>query len=104
MANIANKGDTIKTYLNFQVDGTQVTEGMLDEIEYTLGSKSYYLSTGDIQWDDNASMYAVFIPQADTFNLKSTTMYQLRVRMGEDVGSTDVMEADMGDVLSRKVI
>lgn len=104
MANLANKGDTINIYLNYTLDGNPILEGDLDEIEFTIGSNRYTLTGGDIVWDDNASLYMVKMPQQDTFNLKSTTRYQLRVRQGDDVGSTDVEEADLGDVLSKVVI
>lgn len=104
MANLANKGDTINIYLNYTLDGDPITEGSLDEIEFTIGSHRYTLTGGEIVWDDNASLYMVKMPQEDTFSLKSTTRYQLRVRQGDDVGSTDVEEADLGDVLSKVVI
>lgn len=99
---IANKGDTINIYLNYTLNGQPIAEGDLDEIEFTIGSHRYTLTGGDIVWDGN--LYMVKMPQADTFDLKSTTMYQLRVRSGSDVGSTEVKESELGDVLSKVVI
>lgn len=101
---IANKGDTINIYLNYTLDGSPILEGDLDEIEFTMGSHRYTLTEGDIVWDDNAQLYMVKMPQEDTFDLKSTTRYQLRVRKDNDVGSTDVEESELGDVLSKVVI
>lgn len=101
---IANKGDTINIYLNYTLDGNPILEGDLDEIEFTMGSHRYTLTDGDIVWDDNAQLYMVKMPQEDTFDLKSTTRYQLRVRKDNDVGSTDVEESELGDVLSKVVI
>lgn len=104
MANLANRGDTIKIYLNYTLNGNAIQEGDLDEIEFTIGSHRYTLTNGDITWDNNAGYYAVNIPQQDTFDMKLSTRYQLRVRQGNDVGSTDVTDADMGEVLSSTVI
>ena len=101
---IANKGDTINIYLNYTLYGNPILEGDLDEIEFTMGSHRYTLTDGDIVWDDNAQLYMVKMSQEDTFDLKSTTRYQLRVRSGNDVGSTDVEESELGDVLSKVVI
>jgi hypothetical protein len=101
---IANKGDTINIYLNYTLDGNPILEGDLDEIEFTMGSHRYTLTDGDIVWDDNAQLYMIKMPQEDTFDLKSTTRYQLRVRKDNDVGSTDVEESELGDVLSKVVI
>ena len=48
MANLANKGDTINIYLNYTLDGDPITEGSLDEIEFTIGSHRYTLTGGEI--------------------------------------------------------
>ena len=104
MANIANKGDTIDILLNYTVDGETITEGYLDEIEFTIGSHQYTISNGGVVWDANAQMYKVKLHQDETFDLKQTTRWQLRVRKGTDVCSTDVAEVDLGEVLSRTVI
>ncbi len=101
---LCRRGDTVDITLNFAVDGQTVTEGMLDEIQYTLGEKDYLLSRGEVYWDDNSGMYHVFIPQADTFALKLTTIQQIRIRMGTTVGSTDQLEVEIGDTKTRRVI
>ena len=101
---IANKGDTIDVLLNYTIDGNPIMEGDLDEIEFMMGTHRYTLSGGQIVWDSNTSLYKILIPQEDSFDLKSVTRYQLRIKQGVRVKSTDVEEAELGEVISRSVL
>lgn len=43
-----NAGDTLTLYLDYTVDGEQITEGQFDEIEVSIGSKRYLLTDNEI--------------------------------------------------------
>lgn len=101
---MANKGDTIRIILDYTVNGQAISEGEFDEIEFTLGKKQYTLTKHDIVWDSEIEKYVVFASQSDTFAFGVNVPYQLRVRKGIDVGSTNINNMLIGPVISNTII
>ena len=99
-----NSGDTIKIVLDYTIDGAPIREGDVDELEFTLGTKRYTLSNNDISWDNSLSAYTVFISQQDSLKLSKRPMYQLRIKIGEDVISSQRNVLILGDSLSKEVL
>lgn len=105
-----NKGDTMDLVLDYQFDGRDITEGQFDEIEFQIDSqkspkgKKFLLSLGQIYWDENEACYCVRLGQADTFDLPYRFKYQARFLSGEDVYSSDIRYAMLGDTLSTKIL
>lgn len=97
-----NKGDAFLFDLDFTVNGIPLAEGEWDEIEFSLGKKSYYLSEGDIFM--NGGVYSVFISQEDSFAFSFTNYYQIRAKKGDNVYSTKVSRLKVGRVLSNTVL
>jgi len=112
-----NRGDTVALMLNYQINGTPLTEDGYQEIELQINnetaSKSIkkLLSQGDIVWETltysggTFTGYVVHLDQNETFLLRSgESQVQLRVKKDGEVGSSDMSEFDLGDVLSQKVL
>ena len=99
-----NQGDTGYIILDYTVDDAPITEGQFDEIEFYLGNNRYLLSAGDIEWNPDLAKYCVFINQSDTLKINSPMSYQLRLRQGRDVISTDIKKKTIGASISKKVI
>lgn len=99
-----NKGDTLQIILDYMIDGTPIEEMDLDEIEFTIGAKSFKLTDDDITVDEGTGKYVLQLDQEDTFSLGGTADYQVRFRKGEKVTSTDIAEIKFGRSLSTEVI
>lgn len=99
-----NQGDTGYIELAYTINGEPITEGQFDEIEFYLGKSRYLLSEGDIVWDEDLGSYCVFINQDDTLRLKSPMSYQLRLRHGRDVISTNIERRAIGLSISKEII
>jgi len=116
-----NRGDTVSLMLDYQLNGESLVEGAYDEIELQINnqnsSKSIKkrLSEGTIQWKTinynlNGSIesytgYVAELSQEETFKLSAgQSTVQLRVRIGNQVGSSDTTTFTLGAVLSSTVI
>ena len=97
-----NKGDALLIELDYTVNGEALQEGEWDDIEFSLNSKSYSLSNGDIYWDGEA--YVCYLSEADTFDLRFTNIYQLRLAKDGYVISSPITTWRVGGVLSKKYI
>lgn len=97
-----NKGDALLIELDYTVNGEALQEGEWDDIEFSLNSKSYSLSNGDIYWDGEA--YVCYLSEADTFDLRFTNIYQLRLAKDGYVISSPITQWRVGGVLSKKYI
>lgn len=97
-----NKGDALLIELDYTVNGEALKEGEWDDIEFALNSKSYSLSNGDIYWDGEA--YVCYLSEADTFDLRFTNIYQLRLAKDGYVISSPITQWRVGGVLSKKYI
>ena len=97
-----NKGDALLIELDYTVNGEALQEGEWDDIEFSLNNKSYSLSNGDIYWDGEA--YVCYLSEADTFDLRFTNIYQLRLAKDGYVISSPITTWRVGGVLSKKYI
>jgi len=97
-----NKGDALLIELDYTVNGEALQEGEWDDIEFALNDKSYSLSDGDIYWDGEA--YVCYLSEADTFDLRFTNIYQLRLAKDGYVISSPITQWRVGGVLSKKYI
>ena len=99
-----NEGDTLKIILNYTINGVPIEDLDLNEIEVTIGRKSYYLTEGDIVMDTDLHKYKLSLAQEDTFEMGGTTDFQVRFKKDEDVTSTKTDTIIIGRSLSREVI
>ena len=105
MANIKIRyGNTADIVLLYLVNGQSITEGMCDEMEFYFGGNRYTLTGGEITWSLTDNAYMVSLTQEETFALPSICKYQLRVKIGEKVGGSDVEEIKIGDTISKEVL
>lgn len=120
--NIFNKGDTACLLLNYEVNGSPLTEGAYQEIEFQINPQKHFnsvkklLSKGEIVWatveyeDDEQTTqtftgYVTYLSQDDTFKIgEGDAKVQLRIKMNNEVGSSDLTEITLGNVLSKEVI
>lgn len=116
-----NRGDTVSLMLNYQINGSDLVEGAYDEIELQINNESSSksikkkLSDGGIVWktitytsggtEDTFTGYVVELTQSETFKLSAgQSTVQLRIRIGDKVGSSDNAVFTLGSVLSSTVI
>lgn len=116
-----NRGDTVSMMLDYQLNGESLVEDAYDEIELQINNESSSkaikkrLSDGSIQWKTitynlNGSIesftgYVTELTQEETFKLSAgQSTVQLRVRIGNQVGSSDTSTFSLGAVLSSTVI
>lgn len=99
-----NKGDTLYLELDFTVDEQPLQEGEWDEIEFYIGTNRYLLSEDTIVWDDELGKYCVWVDQSPSFKLDKNTRYQIRLRKGRDVISSNIKKFSVKDSISTKVI
>lgn len=97
-----NRGDTLDIVLAYTVDGEPIQEGDFDEIEFSLGSKRYTLTDGDITWDEGEG-YIISIGQEDTLDM-GRAEYQVRFKKGSKVISSSVNTLILGKSISKTVI
>lgn len=116
-----NKGDTACLILNYQLNGNPLEEGAYDEIEFQinpqndLNSIKKLLSNGDIEWNSveyteggetkTFTGYVTYLSQEETFKLRiGNSPCQIRILIGDEVGSSEISDLSLGRVLSRKVL
>lgn len=97
-----NRGDTLDIVLAYTVDGEPIQEGDFDEIEFSIGSKRYTLTDGDITWDEGEG-YIISIGQEDTLDM-GRAEYQVRFKKGSKVISSSVNTLILGKSISKTVI
>ena len=116
-----NEGDTGYLMLTYKLNGQDLQENAYQEMEFQINPQSEYnsikklLSKGDITWEameyqDGTQTktfigYVVHLNQEETFRLQKGTSYcQLRIMVGDEVGSSNISEITMGDALSTQVL
>ena len=112
-----NRGDTIDLMLNYQLNGEDLKEGAYDEIELQINNESSskaikkLLSNGGIVWKtvtyDGGTFtgYVVELDQNETFSLNAgPSTVQLRIKMNNEVGSSENSTFTLGNVLSKKIL
>ena len=116
-----NRGDTVSLMLDYQVNGSPLEEGAYSEMELQINNENSskaikkLLSDGGIAWktinyENNGSTetftgYVAELSQEETFKLSAgQSMVQLRIRIGNQVGSSESSMFMLGAVLSTKVI
>lgn len=97
-----NRGDTLDIVLAYTVDGEPIQQGDFDEIEFSIGSKRYTLTDGDITWDEEHG-YIISIGQEDTLDM-GRAEYQVRFKKGSKVISSSVNTLILGKSISKTVI
>jgi len=105
-------GDTICLKLDYKIDGEDITQGSCDEMELQLNKDSSakslkkLLSNGDIVWTTVGDFtgYCVFLTQSETFALGNSVQAQLRIKKGDEVGSSPETAINLDSVLSSKVL
>lgn len=116
-----NEGDTACLMLNYQLNGNPLERGAYQEIEFQINDQAHsnsikkLLSKGEIEWatvtyiEDNIEKtfegYICYLTQEDTFKLKQgDSKCQIRIMMGNEVGSSDFCNINLGNALSMKVL
>ena len=97
-----NQGDTIHLILDYTVNDTPLEQANQDEIEVYIGQTRYTLTDGDIVIE--GGKYGIDLSQEDTFALKRGAAFQLRVKIGTEVGSTSIEWIPIGSTISREVL
>ena len=118
------RGDTFCIMLEYQVNGEDLVEGAYQEIELQINydksaknSIKKLLSANDITWETvtykdeidgtekTFTGYVVHLNQDETFMLSSgNSTCQLRIKMDDEVGSSETSDFKLGDTLSSKVL
>lgn len=116
-----NRGDTVSLMLDYQLNGESLVEGAYDEMELQINNQSSsksikkLMTAGDIVWKtitytlngttESFTGYVVELSQDETFKLSAgQSTVQLRVRIGDKVGSSENSTFSLGAVLSSQVI
>jgi len=116
-----NRGDTISLMLDYQVNGSPLEEGAYDELELQINNQNSakaikkLLSEGTIAWrtinyvdggvEKTFTGYVAELDQEETFKLSAgQSMVQLRVKIGNQVGSSGNSMFTLGAVLSTRVL
>jgi len=116
-----NRGDTVSLMLDYQVNGSPLVQGAYDELELQINNQNSskaikkLLSDGGIQWKtinyysggaiESFTGYVADLDQEETFKLAAgQSMVQLRVKIGNQVGSSENSVFTLGAVLSSQVI
>ena len=116
-----NRGDTVSLMLDYQLNGQSLVEGAYDEIELQINNQSSSksikkrLTEGTIEWKtieyntdgmtNTFTGYVAELDQEETFKLSAgQSTVQLRIRIGNQVGSSETSMFSLGAVLSSTVI
>ena len=100
-----HSGDTITLILDYEVDGSPITENQFDEIEFCISTNRYLLSKGDIVWGITENAYVIPLSQKDTFALAGGNIsYQLRVKKDGKVSASEIEYMTIKQTLSDEVI
>ena len=87
---MAKSGDTLPIILNYYVNDEPIEDADLDEIEFSLGGKTYTLTGDDITLDATLGKYVLFIGKNDTAKLLGAEPVQARFTRGTDIASSDI--------------
>lgn len=114
MGSLLKNGDAVFLLLDYTVQiSAETTLSLADfvaaanvtEIELTVGECIYTLSDGDIRYDESFNVYYVAITQEQSFEFKTFTPYQLRLKRGNFlVCSSEITRATIGRSISPEVI
>ena len=99
---IKNQGDTIHLILDYKVNDTPLEQANPDEIEVYIGDHRYTLTDGDIVIE--GGKYGIDLSQEDTFAIQRGAAFQLRVKIGSEVGSTTIEWIPIGKAISKEVL
>jgi len=116
-----NRGDTVSLMLDYEVNGSPLVRDAYDEIELQINNESSsksikkLLSNGSISWKtitytvnggtETFTGYVADLSQEETFKLSAgQSMVQLRIKMGNQVGSSESSMFTLGAVLSSKIL
>lgn len=99
-----NRGDTLKILLDYTINGAPIEDMDLDEIEFTIGSRSFTMTDGDIAQDQETGKYSIILSQAATLSLGKTAAFQVRFKKGDEVTSTQIDTIRLGRSLSKEII
>ena len=94
------KGQTALILLTYTVNGEDLANFAPDEIEFTFGGVSYYLSDDSVYYDSEEGYYAVFLSQEATLALPMVASYQLKILKDGQVGLSDIGYERIGGALS----
>lgn len=104
------RGDTKN--VNFKIktpSGDYVDGSIYDEIEVQFNTQSLYSSLkylkslGQVSWDSDH--FVVFLTQEDTFKLNDGKVeMQVRLKQGDLVKGTAIIQVPVGRVLSQEVL
>lgn len=97
-------GDTLDIVLGYKVNGEAIYEGSCEELEFYFGGNRFLLTDGTIVWSVADAAYMVSMTQEETFALPDIVQYQLRVKKGGKVGSSDISYLNVDDSISREVL
>lgn len=104
MEYLIRKGQTALILLDYTVNERPLADFAPDEVEFSFGGTSYYLSDGDVYLDEESRCYAVYLSQEQTFALPSVAAMQLRVLKDGEVGETGIDYVRIGASLSDVVL
>jgi len=116
-----NRGDTVSLMLDYQVNGSPLQPGAYDEMELQINNQNSakaikkLLSEGGIVWKTinyseggathTFTGYVAELDQEETFKLSAgQSMVQLRLKIGDQVGSSGDSVLTLGAVLSSRVL
>lgn len=99
-----NRGDTVQILLQYTVEGEAIQEGEFDEIEFSIGSKRFTLTDGDIVWDSEQEAYTIQLSQEDTIALPGVQKYQVRFKKDGKVISSDIDTVEFGKSISEEIL
>lgn len=104
MANI-KRGDAYLVPIALTLDGEPLTLDGVDLVEIIVGSlrKTY---PGDVLWDEEAGKFLFPVEQAETFAMKTSVAYDVRVKFsgGVVIGLPNPGLVNIGNALSREVL
>ena len=99
------QGDTTKVFLKYTYDETPIEEETFDEIVLQINqegqsdSLTFKLSNNTIQLDSGTGYYYIQLTQAQSLKLGRTMRYQLSVKKGTEVFSSDIGSITVGELL-----
>lgn len=110
---LIHQGDSYSIYLDYYINNEPLTNEYAD-LEFTIKALDqngisrtlqFYLSKGEIQWDDDEGKFYISLSQEETFLFNEAIVYQLRVYLENgDVYADDVNCSEVGKSLSKKVL
>lgn len=99
-----NKGDTVHLLLDYRINGDPLQFNAYNEIEFVLAGLTFRLSEGRVYWSELEELYCIDLSQEETMKLLPESAYQIRIKIGDEVISSDVSTLEVGKVLSRDIL